>query len=221
VTTFKTGSVLFTGSGVGDTQPGFLVTFASSHPAGQASFAFLDYQNAPIFTIPDISNGAALCYGDDIGARHATFDTGSMRVDGVRNPAPLLFPDSVSSTGMKLWSGGGLPTRTVTDLVTNGTTTITSATASFSSSTDVGMFIVGSTNITNGTRITSVTNSTTAVISATATGSGSGGTLTLTKIGGAAEIGDLYIRIDSPTTSNQRIYQCTMAGTPGTWTARF
>lgn len=41
-----------------------------------------------------------------------------------------------------------------------------------------------------------------------------------TTIGGAAAIGDLYFRRDTPSTNNQRIYQCTTAGTPGTWTAR-
>lgn len=39
-------------------------------------------------------------------------------------------------------------------------------------------------------------------------------------IGGAAQIGDIYIRTDTPTTSNQRVYHCTVAGTPGTWAAR-
>jgi len=30
-------------------------------------------------------------------------------------------------------------------------------------------------------------------------------------------VGDLYMRKDTPSTSNQRIYMCTVAGTPGTW----
>ena len=30
-------------------------------------------------------------------------------------------------------------------------------------------------------------------------------------------IGDLYMRKDTPSTANQRIYMCTVAGTPGTW----
>jgi len=30
-------------------------------------------------------------------------------------------------------------------------------------------------------------------------------------------IGDMYYRIDTPSTANQRIYMCTVAGTPGTW----
>ena len=31
-------------------------------------------------------------------------------------------------------------------------------------------------------------------------------------------VGDLYMRTDTPSTSNQRIYMCTTAGSPGTWT---
>lgn len=32
--------------------------------------------------------------------------------------------------------------------------------------------------------------------------------------------GDIYIRRDTPTTANQVVYQCTVAGNPGTWVAR-
>jgi len=33
----------------------------------------------------------------------------------------------------------------------------------------------------------------------------------------AGRVGDMYLRIDTPSTSNQRIYMCTVAGSPGTW----
>lgn len=62
-------------------------------------------------------------------------------------------------------------TRTVTDLVTNSTTTVTSATASFNATSDRGKAITG-TNIPASAVISSITNATTAVISAAATGSG-------------------------------------------------
>ncbi len=68
-------------------------------------------------------------------------------------------------------------TRTVSDAVTNGTTTLTSATAAFVAA-DVGAEISG-TNIPGETTIASVTNGTTIVMSAAATGSGSGGALTI------------------------------------------
>ena len=70
--------------------------------------------------------------------------------------------------------------RTVTDGVANGTTTYTSATASFTSPADVGTPITGPL-IPPNTAIQSVTNGTTVVMSQAATGSGSSQT---TVIGG-------------------------------------
>jgi hypothetical protein len=35
---------------------------------------------------------------------------------------------------------------------------------------------------------------------------------------GTGRLGDLYLRRDTPSTANQRLYICTTAGTPGTWT---
>lgn len=35
-----------------------------------------------------------------------------------------------------------------------------------------------------------------------------------------AVVGDIWIRTDTPLTANQRVYHCTTAGNPGTWTAR-
>lgn len=35
---------------------------------------------------------------------------------------------------------------------------------------------------------------------------------------GTAAVGDLYLRRDTPSTANQRLYICTAAGSPGTWT---
>ena len=68
--------------------------------------------------------------------------------------------------------------RSVQDAVTtSGSTTVTSATANFTSS-DVGASITGS-NIASGATIQSVTNNTTAVMSAAATATGSAQTVTL------------------------------------------
>lgn len=69
--------------------------------------------------------------------------------------------------------------RTVTDGVLNSSTTVTSATAVFSSS-DVGAAIVG-TGIPVATTIASVTNPTTVVISAAATATATGVSLTITR----------------------------------------
>jgi hypothetical protein len=67
--------------------------------------------------------------------------------------------------------------RTVVDAVTNGTTTVTSATAAFSAN-DVNLPVLG-TNMPPGDTIQSVTNATTAVLSLAATGSTTGGALTV------------------------------------------
>jgi hypothetical protein len=66
-------------------------------------------------------------------------------------------------------------TRTVTDGVLNSTTTVTSATAAFTSQ-DVGANVIG-TGVPLGATIASVTNSTTVVLSAAATATNTGVTL--------------------------------------------
>ncbi len=72
---------------------------------------------------------------------------------------------------------GGPVIRSVTDGVTNGTTTVTSATANFTSA-DLGRVITG-TDIPDGTTITLVPNTTHISISQTATGSHTGVTLSI------------------------------------------
>ncbi len=69
------------------------------------------------------------------------------------------------------WSSGGAP-RSVSDGVTNSTTTITSATMAFVAG-DVGATITG-VGIPAGTTIASVTNATTAIMSAAATATATG-----------------------------------------------
>lgn len=70
-------------------------------------------------------------------------------------------------------------TRSVSDGVTNTTTTITSATASFVSG-DVGRIVTGSSDLPWNAYIASVSNSTTAVLNIAATGSHSSQTFNLT-----------------------------------------
>lgn len=151
MTTLKTGSVLTTGTGAGDTAPGLLVTFNASHVAGQSAILVMDHINAPIFGITDVSNGKTACFGDYLGARKGLLDAGNMRADGnpTRDPACFLFPDGTGSAGARWWSGTGAPSSTT--------------------------------------------------------------------IGGAASVGDIYTRIDGG--SGTYVYQCTVAGSPGTWQA--
>ena len=93
-----------------------------------------------------------------------------------------------------IFGTGKLGSRVVADGVTNATTTITSATAAFTS-TDVGSFITG-TGIPAGATIASVTNSTTAVLSAAATTTATGVSLTITNQKGDGN-SDLYILSDA------------------------
>jgi hypothetical protein len=69
------------------------------------------------------------------------------------------------------------PNRTVADGVLNSTTTVTSATAAFTSD-DLGSYITG-TGIASGTYIAGVTNATTVTLSAAATATASGVSLTV------------------------------------------
>lgn len=201
----------------GNIEPGLKIIFNASHPAGQEALQTADYLNAPILGIPDASNGQVGVYGDKIGARHSLLNAGNIRVDGVLNPAPVQFPDTTATAGLNMWSGTGAPSattvpngRTVTDMVTNGTTTVTSATAAFVAA-DVGRPVTG-TGIPANTTIASRTNSTTVVLSAAA-GTGTGGTLNIC----IANVGDLYLRIDGG--SGTYMYQCSVVGLPGTFVA--
>ena len=89
------------------------------------------------------------------------------------------FEDRVFISPFHECNGGGGSVRLVTDGVVNNTTTITSGTAAFDAG-DVGAFVTG-TGIPDGTTIASVTNATTAVLSAAVVGSGTGRHLTITK----------------------------------------
>jgi hypothetical protein len=236
MTNFKTGSTLTTGTDVGDTEPGFLIRFAASHPAGQGGYQIVDFENAPIFSIPDIANGKAACYGDYFGARKSTFDTGTIRADGnpTRNPACFLFPDGTAAAGLRLWAGTGPPgTRTFSGTASStGDDTI--AVASHGLPTTASPVVFTAVSFTSSPSITLDTTTyyvkqhdanslkiyTSPLLSVLVDiTSNSTCTFRYSNIGGAASVGDLYIRLDTPTTSNQRMYRCTTAGTPGTWTA--
>lgn len=110
MTTLKTGSVLTTGTGAGDTQPGLTITFGFGHPIGQAGFSTTDFANAPILAIPDAAvNSQTAVYGDRLGVRKNLLDLGALVVDGVRNPAPMLMPDGTATAGLRWWAGTGAP----------------------------------------------------------------------------------------------------------------
>jgi hypothetical protein len=148
------------------------------------------YQNA----IFPYSNGKFIFQATN--AANPTLDVrAGARVGGLFMPGESGLPPlyGVRWTGSAFFLNNGsavVNTRTVNDMVTNGTTTITSATANFSTAKDVGRvvsgtnlptnpFLAGGTPPTTVERIVSVSDPATAVLSQPATGSGSGGTLTI------------------------------------------
>ena|SRR5246127_2346 len=118
------------------------------------------------------------------GSTYARQDTTTSTVWGSASGGTITnSSNSTSFTNMPACTIGGIELydstpRTVTDgVTTNLSTTVTSATAAFTSS-DVGQKITG-TGIPTNTTIASVTNSTTAVLSAAATASNTGVTLNI------------------------------------------
>ena len=150
MTTLKTGSILTTGTGVGDTAPGMTLTFGATAVYAQV-LQLEDFGSQPIFGVVRRFLGSEYCLGDYFGATNNIFSGASIASDGKRNPSALRMTDGTSN-GLHIWSGTGAPS--------------------------------GST------------------------------------VSGPVNVGDLYIRIDTPSTSNQRVYQCTAGGSVGTWVGR-
>lgn len=128
-----------------------------------------------------------------------TFTAGYTNVSAGMQAAALAcnvtFVDTITPA---IWSNGtgkaGNLRAPVTDAVLSSTTTITSATAAFLTATDVGKVVIA-TGIPTGTKIASVTNATTAVLSAAATVSTSGVTLAITNQTGDGAA-DTYLSSD-------------------------
>jgi hypothetical protein len=150
MTTLKTGSILTTGTAVGDTAPGMTLTFGATAVYAQA-FQITDFINAPIFAVPRRFLEVLYCYGDYFGAANNLLKGVSIASDGKRNPGALRMTDGTSN-GLHIWSGTGAPSATT--------------------------------------------------------------------VNGPVNVGDLYIRLDTPSTSSQRVYQCTAGGSVGTWAGR-
>jgi hypothetical protein len=105
--------------------------------------------------------------------------------------APSFDSGAALSSVPELDLNGSWP-RTVS-VITNGTTTITAAVATFEQA-DVGATIVG-TNIPGGATITAVASGTSATISATASGSGTNPTTITRSFAGLADGASIYWRI--------------------------
>lgn len=106
--------------------------------------------------------------------------TGMSLVNGTVRYVPfdVEVSHSIDRIGYSISAAAGTASRNVTDMVTNGTTTITSATVSFVAG-DVGKLITAGGDIPAGSYVASVTNSTTALMNQAATGSNTGQSLTL------------------------------------------
>lgn len=132
------------------------------------------------------ANGSNTAFGTEVtGGSYARQSTasawGSPASGSITNSAgSVSFTAMPACTivGIELWDS---QTRNVTDGVLNSTTTITSASASFAA-TDIGRSVVDTStgaHIPTGAYIASVTNSTTAVLSAAATATASSEHLTI------------------------------------------
>lgn len=136
--------------------------------------------------ITDVSASSATAYGSEVsGGSYARVSTASQW--GTASGGTITNTGSMSFTGMPACTIAGIElwdskTRTLTDLATTTSTTITSATALFTQA-DVGAAVTSSGgDIPAGARIASVTNGTTAVLSAAATGTHSGQNLVITGV---------------------------------------
>jgi hypothetical protein len=116
-------------------------------------------------------------------------------------------------TGSRIFSGSGAPTTTTT--VSGSQSAIGTAVTLASSNTaiKVGMAVTG-TNVPASTVVTAISG--TSLTLSNASTSIINTSLSFNYIG---VVGDLFIRTDTATTALQRLYMCSTAGTPGTWTA--
>lgn len=105
------------------------------------------------------------------------------------DPNSWFIPVSTDATGAWIYGTGTAATRTVADGVLNSTTTVTSATAAFTTA-DVGCYITG-TGIPANTKISTRVSATQITLSAAATATASGVSLTITGQKGDGN-GDYY-----------------------------
>lgn len=135
---------------------------------------------------PTLTSATAAFTSADAGNPIAgTNIQGGTTISAVNSPTSITMSKNATATGSNLWvSLYGDGNRTVMDaFTTSGSTTITSSTAYFQAA-DIGKPIVGA-SILAGTTISSVTNSTTAVLSQAS--NADAGNLTVT-IGGTVVV---------------------------------
>jgi len=172
--------------------------------AAKAAFAAL---NTALPTVPVFVFGVQRAHGSDTGNTiYNNMDTAITQAASESGPTvKAVYPTSGWFTGT-----GSTGSRTVTDgVTTSASTTITSATAAFTSS-DVSAPISGS-GIPAGATISSVTNATTAVISAAATLTATGVSVTISNQRNDGNA-DTYVDVTKhPTSAGHRAYAMRVA----------
>lgn len=241
----KPGSLLVTGTGVSDTAPGIQITFNASHSVAQSAFSISDYFAAPIFVVQDPTVASSILVGGDYLSAFRNPFGSSVKVDGARAPATIVMPDGPTNLGLHINSGTDAPARAIT--VTNSTSgspgTLT-ATAHGLPSTATPVIFTAKSGLSESPSITlnnvdafgnyrpyyvrQVVDAnqlqvyTNSLMTVPVNIGANGGTASFYLLNASvpSAVGDLYIRLDTPSTSNQRLYQCIIAGTPGTWAGR-
>ena len=151
-------------------------------------------------------------------------------------PANIWFPDGTTNQGAHLFTGTGAPSSSniqgSAQMTTSGAQTGTSAVASgLVLATTVNLMSTGGTAVMQATdgvgnahtltlSFTGLSGSTLtgcAIVSGTSSWNIASGTIVTCSTNGWGELGDVYHRRDG--SAGSRVYICTVAGQPGTWTA--
>lgn len=141
---------------------------------------------------------------DDSASRGSMVDGAFQKIQGVKYGLGVLpdgpfFPDTAPWWVLGILGDYvNLASRSVSDAVTNSTTTVTSATAAFTSN-DVGRFITTSADFAAGTYIMSVTNATTIILNQAALTTGASKTIVIGIATVVSHIGSLKNLAGSPT----------------------
>lgn len=245
-TRLQPGSLITTGSA---SVPGLNVTIGPNAPSYQSAFAVTDYNGYLIFWVTSKNNnpGAALVGGDNLvscanvlAGSYICFHGGNEQYStsglGLQHvPANIWFPDGTTNQGSHIFTATGAPGTTT---IKGSAQALTSASAVAASVVATGLPVQSTVNLIYPSTFTvratdgvgnahGMTFSYAGISGSTLTGctitSGDpswtiavGATVTCLTYGWA-ELGDVYHRRDG--SAGSRIYICTVAGQPGTWTA--
>ena len=246
-TRLQPGSLITTGSAsvpglnvtIGPNAPSYQSAFAVTDYNGYIIFWVTSKNNNP---------GAALVGGDNLvscanvlAGSYICFHGGNEQYStsglGLQHvPANIWFPDGTTNQGAHLFTGTGAPSSSniqgSAQMATSGAQTGTSAVASgLVLTTTVNLMSTGGTAVMQATdgvgnaqtltlSFTGLSGNTLtgcAIVSGTSSWNIASGTIVTCSTNGWGELGDVYHRRDG--SAGSRVYICTVAGQPGTWTA--